>query len=91
MAFNINNFLNTESKKEINNDWKPLKISIHKLKPAPGNTNFYHAEEKEIRELAESIELVGLQQYPVRFSDIGKTVFLTSKEATRYVRNSAEQ
>lgn len=65
MAFNINNFLNTESKKEINNDWKPVKISIHKLKPAPGNTNFYHAEEKEIRELAESIELVGLQQYPV--------------------------
>lgn len=65
MAFNINNFLNAESKKEIRADWKPVKINIHKLRPAPEAANFYHADDKEIRELAESIELVGLQQYPV--------------------------
>lgn len=65
MAFNINDFLNAESKKEIKADWKPVKISARKLRPAPDKTNFYHTEDKEIKELAESIELVGLQQYPV--------------------------
>lgn len=65
MAFNINNFLNAESKKEIKNDWKPIKVNARKLRPAPDKTNFYHAEDKEITELAESIELIGLQQYPV--------------------------
>lgn len=65
MAFNINDFLNAESKKDIKTSWKPVKVSIHKLKPAPDKTNFYHVDDREIRELAESIELVGLQQYPV--------------------------
>lgn len=65
MAFNINNFLNAESKKEMKSDWKPVKVSVSKLRPAPDKTNFYHAEDKEIKDLAESIELIGLQQYPV--------------------------
>lgn len=65
MAFNINAFLNEESKKSIKSDWKPVKVSARKLRPAPDKTNFYHAEDKEIKDLAESIELIGLQQYPV--------------------------
>lgn len=65
MGFNINDFLNAESKKDIKNDWKPVKVSARKLRPAPDKTNFYHAEDKEIKDLAESIELIGLQQYPV--------------------------
>lgn len=65
MAFNINNFLNAESKKEIKSDWKPIKVSARKLRPAPDKKNFYHAEDKEIKDLSESIELIGLQQYPV--------------------------
>lgn len=65
MAFNINAFLNEESKKDIKSDWKPVKVSVRKLRPAPDKTNFYHAEDKEIKDLAESIELIGLQQYPV--------------------------
>lgn len=65
MGFNINDFLNAESKKEIKSDWKPIKVSARKLRPAPDKTNFYHAEDKEIKDLAESIELIGLQQYPV--------------------------
>ncbi len=65
MGFNINDFLNAESKKGIKSDWKPVKVSAKKLRPAPDKTNFYHAEDKEIKDLAESIELIGLQQYPV--------------------------
>ncbi|MCM1183554.1 MAG: ParB N-terminal domain-containing protein [Roseburia sp.] len=65
MAFNINDFLNEESKKDIKSDWKPVRISVRKLRPAADGTNFYHIEDKEIKDLAESIELIGLQQYPV--------------------------
>lgn len=65
MAFDINNFLNAESKKEVKSDWKPVKVSARKLRPAPEKENFYHADDKEIKDLAESIELIGLQQYPV--------------------------
>ena len=65
MAFNINNFLNAESKKEIKSGWKPVQVSVRKLRSAPDKKNFYHAEDKEIKDLAESIELIGLQQYPV--------------------------
>ena len=59
MAFNINDFLNAESRKGIKSDWKPVKLSVRKLRPAPDAVNFYHAQDKEIKELAESIELVG--------------------------------
>jgi len=65
MGFNINDFLNAESRKDIKNDWKPVKVSARKLRPASDKTNFYHTEDKEIKDLAESIELIGLQQYPV--------------------------
>lgn len=65
MGFNINDFLNAESKKQLRDDWKPVKISARKLRPAPDKKNFYHAEDKEVKDLAESIELIGLQQYPV--------------------------
>lgn len=65
MAFDMRNFLNAESKKDMKSDWKPVKVSARKLRPAPDKKNFYHAEDKEIKELAESIELIGLQQYPV--------------------------
>ena len=65
MGFNINDFLNAESRKDIKNGWKPVKVNVRKLRPASGRTNFYHADDREIKELAESIELIGLQQYPV--------------------------
>lgn len=65
MAFDMRNFLNAESKKEIKSNWKPIKVSARKLRPTPDKKNFYHAEDKEIKDLAESIELIGLQQYPV--------------------------
>lgn len=65
MAFDMRHFLNAESKKEIKSDWKPVRVSVSKLRPASDKANFYHADDKEIKDLAESIELIGLQQYPV--------------------------
>lgn len=65
MAFDINKFLNEESKKEIKNDFKMVKISVHKLRPAPDKENFYHLDDIEIENTARSIELVGLQQNTV--------------------------
>lgn len=65
MAFNMADFFNAETKKEIKSDWKPIRISVHKLRPAAGKENFYHMDDKEIAETACTIELVGLQQYPV--------------------------
>lgn len=34
MAFNMADFFNAETKKEIKSDWKPIRISVHKLRPA---------------------------------------------------------
>lgn len=65
MAFDITNFFNEESKKELKNDWKVVKINIHKLHPAENKKNFYHIDDEEVRLLARTIELVGLEQYPV--------------------------
>lgn len=65
MGFDINNFLNAESKKGIKSDWKPALISAYKLKPAPGKENFYHIDDAEVIQTARTIELVGLEQYPV--------------------------
>lgn len=39
MGFDINNFLNAESKKEVKSDWKPVKLSVHKLGLAAGKDN----------------------------------------------------
>lgn len=60
MAFNINEFLNTESKKEIISDIPTKKISLDMLDCS--DNNFYSANEEEINKLAKTIELVGLQQ-----------------------------
>ena len=65
MSFDISNFLNEESKKEIKSNWKPVRLSVHKLRPAAGKENFYHMDDREIEETARTIELVGIQQYPV--------------------------
>lgn len=65
MAFNINSFLNEESRKESRADWKPVKISAYKLHPASEKANFYHLDDKEVADTADTIELIGLQQYPV--------------------------
>lgn len=32
MAFDMRNFLNAESKKDINSDWKPVKVNVRKLR-----------------------------------------------------------
>lgn len=65
VAFDISNFLNEESRRGIKSDWKPVRVSVRKLRPAPEKANFYHADDRGVKELADSIELVGLQQYPV--------------------------
>ncbi len=65
MAFDMKKFLNDESRKEIKNDFKTVKISVHKLRPASDKENFYHLDDAEIENTARSIELVGLQQNTV--------------------------
>lgn len=65
MGFNIKDFMNEESAKDINSGWKPIQISVHKLRPAAGKENFYHMDDREVEETARTIELVGVQQYPV--------------------------
>lgn len=32
MAFDMRNFLNAESKKDMKSDWKPVKVSARKLR-----------------------------------------------------------
>lgn len=68
MAFNIKDFMNEESKKEIKKSEGSedvIRISVHKLRPAAGKENFYHMDDREVEETARTIELVGVQQYPV--------------------------
>lgn len=65
MAFKMSDYFNSETKKEIKSDWKPILISVHKLRPAAGKENFYHMDDREIIETACTIELIGIQQYPV--------------------------
>lgn len=65
MAFNMSDFFNAETKREVKSDWKPILVSVHKLRPAAGKENFYHMDDKEVVTLARTIELVGVQQYPV--------------------------
>lgn len=65
MGFNINDFLNEDSLKEVKSDWKPVRININNIQPAPDKENFYHIDDEEIEQLARSIEMVGVQQYPV--------------------------
>lgn len=60
MAFDINDFLNTESKKEMADDFVLKKIPAEKLHPS--DKNFYEMDPVEIEALKETIELVGVQE-----------------------------
>lgn len=60
MAFDIKDFLNTESKKEMADDFVLKKIPAEKLHPS--NKNFYEMDPVEIEALKETIELVGVQE-----------------------------
>lgn len=60
MAFNIKDFLNEESKKEVIDDFPIKKISAKKLHPS--KQNFYNIDPAEIEALKNSIELVGVQE-----------------------------
>lgn len=60
MAFNIKDFLNEESKKEVIDDFPIKKISVKKLHPS--EQNFYNIDPNEIEALKDTIELVGVQE-----------------------------
>lgn len=60
MAFDIRDFLNTESKKEMADDFVLKKIPAEKLHPS--DKNFYEMDPVEIEALKETIELVGVQE-----------------------------
>ena len=62
MGFNMWDYMSDESKKAADtaDTFKIKKLPLEKLHPS--DTNFYSLDEREIRELAKSIELVGLQQ-----------------------------
>lgn len=60
MAFDIKDFLNTESKKEMADDFTLKKIPADKLHPS--DKNFYNMDPAEIETLKETIELVGVQE-----------------------------
>lgn len=60
MAFDIKDFFNEESKKEVADNFKIKKISVKKLHPS--EQNFYNVDPKEIEALKDTIELVGVQE-----------------------------
>lgn len=60
MAFDIKDFLNPESKKEMADDFVLKKIPAEKLHPS--DKNFYEMDPVEIETLKETIELVGVQE-----------------------------
>ena len=60
MAFDIKQFLNTESKKEMGEDFVVKKIPADKLHPSV--KNFYSIDPAEVEALKETIELVGVQE-----------------------------
>lgn len=60
MAFDIKDFLNPESKKEMTDDFILKKITAGKLHPS--DKNFYEMDPVEIKALKETIELVGVQE-----------------------------
>lgn len=60
MAFDIKDFMNEESKKEVIDDFPIKKISVKKLHPS--KQNFYNIDPKEIEALKDTIELVGIQE-----------------------------
>ena len=60
MAFDIKEFFNPESKKEMADDFVLKKIPAEKLHPS--DKNFYEMDPVEIEALKETIELVGVQE-----------------------------
>lgn len=63
MGFDFKEFMNEESIKHgIRDNGVIQKISVYKLHPAPDEQNFYHADDSDVRKLAASIELTGVQQ-----------------------------
>lgn len=60
MGFNIKDFLNEESKKEQIKSFKVVQLDIELLDLS--EKDFYHADEAEIKQLKQTIELVGVQQ-----------------------------
>lgn len=60
MAFDIKEFLNAESKKEMKDDFVLKKIPASELHPS--EKNFYAMDPAEIAALKETIELVGVQE-----------------------------
>ena len=60
MAFDIKEFLNAESKKEMEDDFTLKKIPASELHPS--EKNFYAMDPAEIEALKETIELVGVQE-----------------------------
>ena len=60
MAFDIKEFLNAESKKEMKDDFVLKKIPASELHPS--EKNFYAMDPAEIEALKETIELVGVQE-----------------------------
>ena len=56
MAFNIKDFMNEESKKEIKKSEGSedvIRISVHKLRPAAGKENFYHMDDLSLIHISE--------------------------------------
>lgn len=62
MSFNISDYLNPESKKEMVNEFKTINIDIDLLDPSPDTKNFYSLDDERIVNLANTIELIDLQQ-----------------------------
>ena len=60
MAFDIKDFFNEASKKEMTDDFAIKKIPAEKLHPS--TQNFYAMDPAEIKALKETIELVGVQE-----------------------------
>lgn len=60
MAFDIKEFFNEESKKEVTDNFKIKKIPVKNLHPS--EQNFYNVDPSEIEALKDTIELVGVQE-----------------------------
>ena len=82
MGFNITDYLNTESKKEVHNNFVIKKINIDNLDI--DQKDFYHIDEKEVENIMNTIQLVGMQQNLVVVEqDNGRYKIITGKK--RYI------
>ncbi len=60
VPFDIKNFLNDASRREVVNDFPIRRISVKKLHPS--DRNFYEISPEEVEALKDTIELVGIQE-----------------------------